>query len=41
MGMGVTAGDFDGDGDEDIFIANIMGETHMLYQNQGKGISRM
>ena len=36
-GMGVTAGDFDGDGDEDIFIANIMGETHMLYQNQGKG----
>ena len=37
-GMGVTAGDFDGDGDEDIFIANIMGETHMLYQNQGKGV---
>ncbi len=39
-GMGVTAGDFDGDGDEDIFIANIMGETHMLYQNQGKGMFR-
>jgi hypothetical protein len=37
-GMGVTAGDFDGDGDEDIFVANIMGETHMLYQNQGKGV---
>lgn len=37
-GMGVTAGDFDGDGDEDIFIANIMGETHMLYRNQGKGM---
>ncbi len=37
-GMGVTAGDFDGDGDEDIFIANIMGETHMLYQNLGEGI---
>jgi hypothetical protein len=39
-GMGVTAGDFDGDGDEDIFIANIMGETHMLYQNQGEGMFR-
>jgi enediyne biosynthesis protein E4 len=39
-GMGVTAADFDGDGDEDIFIANIMGETHMLYQNQGKGMFR-
>jgi hypothetical protein len=37
-GMGVTAGDFDGDGDEDIFIANIMEETHMLYLNQGKGM---
>jgi hypothetical protein len=39
-GMGVTAGDFDEDGDEDIFITNIMGETHMLYQNQGKGMFR-
>ncbi len=39
-GMGVTAGDFDGDGDEDIFIANITGETHMLYQNLGKGMFR-
>ncbi len=37
-GMGVTAADFDGDGDEDIFISNIMGETHMLYRNQGKGL---
>jgi hypothetical protein len=36
-GMGVTAADFDGDGDEDIFISNILGETHMLYQNDGKG----
>jgi enediyne biosynthesis protein E4 len=39
-GMGVTAGDFDGDGDEDIFISNIMGETHMLYLNLGKGVFR-
>jgi hypothetical protein len=37
-GMGVTAADFDGDGDEDIFISNILGETHMLYQNDGKGL---
>ncbi len=36
-GMGVTAADLDGDGDEDIFISNILGETHMLYQNDGKG----
>jgi hypothetical protein len=39
-GMGVTAEDIDGDGDTDIFIANIMGETHMLYENQGKGMFR-
>ena len=37
-GMGVTAGDFDGDGDDDIFISNILGETHMLYLNLGKGL---
>ncbi len=37
-GMGVTAGDFDGDGDDDIFIANILGETHMLYLNDGTGL---
>ncbi len=37
-GMGVTAGDFDGNGDEDIFIANIRGESHLFYQNLGKGM---
>jgi enediyne biosynthesis protein E4 len=39
-GMGVTAADFDDDGREDIFISNITGETHMLYQNQGRGAFR-
>lgn len=37
-GMGVTAGDFDGDGDEDVFISNLRGETHMLYLNEGKNL---
>ena len=39
-GMGVTVADFDGDGDEDIFISNIRGETHTLYLNLGKGMFR-
>jgi hypothetical protein len=34
-GMGVDAGDFDGDGDEDIFITHLMEETNTLYVNQG------
>ncbi len=36
--MGVDAGDFDNDGDEDIFIAHLMGETNTLYVNDGQGI---
>lgn len=36
-GMGVTAGDFDNDGDEDVFVTNMVGEANMLYLNDGKG----
>src|SRR5205814_1633043 len=36
-GMGVTAADFDGDGDEDIFITNLTGEPNSLFQNDGAG----
>jgi hypothetical protein len=35
--MGVDAGDFDNDGDEDLFIANITSEGHTLYGNDGAG----
>lgn len=35
--MGVDAGDFDNDGDEDLFIANWTGEGHTLYGNDGTG----
>ena len=34
-GMGVDAGDFDNDGDEDLFIAHLNQETNTLYNNQG------
>jgi hypothetical protein len=36
-GMGVTAADFDGDGDDDIFVTNLTEETNTLYQSDGKG----
>ncbi len=35
--MGIASGDFDLDGDEDLFITNIIGETFVLYRNDGKG----
>jgi hypothetical protein len=35
--MGIASGDFDRDGDEDIFITNIIGETFVLYENDGHG----
>lgn len=37
-GMGVDAGDFDGDGDEDIFLTHLMDETNTLYLNLGTGL---
>lgn len=36
--MGVTAEDFDGDGDIDLFMAHILGETNTLFVNEGGGI---
>jgi hypothetical protein len=35
--MGIASGDFDADGDEDLFVTNIVGETFALYTNDGKG----
>ena len=37
-GMGVDAGDFDGNGTDDIFITHLMDETNTLYVNMGQGL---
>jgi hypothetical protein len=36
--MGVDAGDFDRDGDEDLFMTHLMQETNTLYVNDGTGL---
>ena len=36
--MGVDAGDFDGDGDEDLFMTELTGEGSNLYVNDGTGV---
>jgi hypothetical protein len=36
--MGADAGDFDGDGDDDLLIANLAGEGSTLYANDGRGV---
>lgn len=36
--MGVDAGDVDNDGDLDLFMTHLMGETNTLYLNRGGGI---
>ena len=36
--MGIGSGDFDADGDEDLFVTNEAGETFVLYVNDGQGL---
>jgi hypothetical protein len=36
--MGVDAGDFDNDGDDDLFVTEQTGEGHNLYVNEGTGV---
>ena len=38
--MGVDAGDFDNDGDEDLFITELTGQGSNLYANDGQGVFR-
>jgi len=35
--MGIASGDVDADGDEDLFVTNLIGETSVLYVNDGTG----
>ncbi|MEM9294085.1 MAG: CRTAC1 family protein [Acidobacteriota bacterium] len=36
--MGIDAADFDGDGDEDLFMAHLDRETNTLFRNDGTGL---
>lgn len=35
--MGIASGDYDRDGDEDLVVTNLVGETFVLYENDGSG----
>jgi hypothetical protein len=35
--MGIASGDYDRDGDEDLVVTNLLGETFVLYENDGTG----
>lgn len=37
-GMGVASGDFDNDGDNDLFVTHLQQETNTLYVNGGEGL---
>ncbi len=37
-GMGTDAGDYDGDGDLDLFVTNLDMENNALYRNDGRGV---
>jgi hypothetical protein len=36
--MGIDAGDFDNDGDEDLFVTNWLAQMNILYRNTGDGV---
>ena len=37
-GMGVAAGDYDNDGDQDLIVTNFAEEPNTLYQSEGEGV---